>query len=122
MDQKLNVKELLGLIATEGRTRGIDISNAFKKCAEKMNYQWNKMTSACTEGAQATTTRKIEFCAKSEQFLGRTLLKYHCIIHQESLCGKSLQIKNVKSGVVKCVNNIRAVALKRISPIADRGG
>ena len=54
----------------------------------------------------------VGFCTKLEQFLGRTLLKYHCIIHQESLCGKSLQMKSVMS-VVKCVNDIRAAALKR---------
>ena len=43
----------------------------------------------------------VGFCAQLEQFLGRTLLKYHCIIHQESLCGKSLQMKDVMSVVVK---------------------
>ena len=48
------------------------------------------------------------FCAQLEQFLRRTLLKYHCIIHQESLWGKSLQMKDVTSVVVKCMNDIRA--------------
>ena len=55
----------------------------------------------------------VEFSAKLEQFAGRTLLKYSCIIHHESLCGKSLHIKNVMPLVVKCVNDIRAPALKR---------
>ena len=55
----------------------------------------------------------VGFSTQLEQFLGRTLLKYHCIIYQESLCGKSLQIKDVKSVVVKCVYDIRAAALKR---------
>ena len=55
----------------------------------------------------------VEFYAQLEQFLGRTLLKYHCIIHQESLCGKSLQMKDVMSVIVKCVNDIRAAALKK---------
>ena len=114
VDQKLNVKEeLLGLVAMEGRTRGVDIFNVFKKCAEKMNWQWDKLTSVCTDGAPAMMGCNVGFCAKLEQFLGRTLLKYHCIIHQESLCGKSLQMKNVMAVVVKCVNDIRAAALKR---------
>ena len=59
------------------------------------------------------TRCNVGFCAQLEQFLGRTLQKYHCIIHQESLCGKSLQMKDVMSVVVKCVNDIRAAALKR---------
>ena len=67
----------------------------------------------CTYGAPAMIGRNVGFCAQLEQFLGRTLLKYHCMIHQESLCGKSLQMKDVMSVVVKCVNDIRAAALKR---------
>ena len=36
VDQELNVKEkLLGLVAMEEPTRGVDILNALKKCAEK---------------------------------------------------------------------------------------
>ena len=102
MDQELNVKEeLLGLVAMEGRTRGVDTLNTLKKCAEKMNFQWNKLTSVCTDGAPAMTGCNAGLCARLEQFLGRTLLKYHCMIHQESLCGKSLQITDVLSVVVK---------------------
>ena len=78
-----------------------------------MNFQWDKLTSVCTDGAPAMTGCNVGFCAQLEQFLGRTLLKYHCIIHQESLCGKSLQMKDVMSVVLKCVNDIRAAALKR---------
>ena len=114
MDQELNVKEeLLGFDAMEGRTRGIDILNALKKCAEKMNFQRDKLTSVCTDGAPAMTGCNVGFCAQLKQFLGRTLLKHHCIIDQESLCGKSLQMKDVMSVVVKCVNDIQAAALKR---------
>ena len=77
----------------EGRTRGADILNAFKKCA--------KLISVCTDGAPDITGCNVGFCAQLEQFLGRTLLNYHCIIHQESLCGKSSQMKDV-SGREMC--------------------
>ena len=91
VDQELNVKEeLLGLVAIEGRIQGVDILNALKKCAEKMNFQWDKLTSVCTDRAPAMTGCNAGFYAQLEQFLGRTLLKYHCIIHLESPCGKSL--------------------------------
>ena len=79
VDQELNIKEkLLGLFAMEGRTRGVDILNALKKCAEKMNFHWDKLTSVCTDGAPAMTGCNVGFFAQLEQFLGRTLLKYHC--------------------------------------------
>ena len=78
-----------------------------------MNCRWDKLTSVCTDGAPATTGCNFGFCAKSEQFAGRTQLKYPCIIYQESLYGKSLQMKNVMSLVVKCVNDIQTAALKR---------
>ncbi|XP_076358929.1 general transcription factor II-I repeat domain-containing protein 2-like [Tachypleus tridentatus] len=48
-----------------------------------------------------------------EKFLGRPLLKYHCILHQESLCVKLLNLQHVMIPVVKCVNKIRAKGLNR---------
>jgi hypothetical protein len=39
------------------------------------------------------------------------LFRTHCIIHQENLCGKLVEVKNVMSVVVKTVNFIRARVL-----------
>ena len=93
--------------------RGVGVFSAFKKFAEKMNCQWYKLTNVCTGGAPAMKGWSVWFCAEFKQFAGKTLLKYPCIIYQESLCKKWLQMKNVMSVVVKCVNNIRASALKK---------
>ena len=40
-------------------------------------------------------------------------VSYHCIIHQQSLCGTFLSMNNVMKIVVKKVNKIRAPALQR---------
>ncbi|XP_072392541.1 general transcription factor II-I repeat domain-containing protein 2B-like [Diabrotica undecimpunctata] len=40
-------------------------------------------------------------------------LCYHCIIHQQALCGNFLKLNNVMKLVVKMVNKIRAQALQR---------
>ena len=61
----------------EGRTQEVDILNALKKCANEMNFQWDKLTSVCTDEASAMTGCNVRFCAQLKQFLGRTLLKYH---------------------------------------------
>ena len=39
------------------------------------------------------------------------LLRYHCIIQKENLCGKSVKMQNVMSVVVKTVNFVRARGL-----------
>ena len=48
-----------------------------------------------------------------ENFLYHPLIKHHCIIHQESQCGKTLNLQHVILPVVKCVNKIKARALSR---------
>ena len=46
-----------------------------------------------------------------KRFLGCHLLKYHCIINQETLCRKTLNLQHVMISVVKHMNKIRARGL-----------
>lgn len=107
------VEELLGLKSLGGTTKGTDLFDALKSCVEDNNLDWAKLHSICTDGAPAMTGRYAGCLSLLEAFLMRPVLKYHCIIHQEALCGKVLDLKHVMSVVLKCVNRIRARALSR---------
>ena len=48
-----------------------------------------------------------------ERFFDRLLLKYHCIIRHESLCGKITNLQHVMISVVESVNKIRVRGLSR---------
>ena len=48
-----------------------------------------------------------------KRFVGRHFLNYHCILRQESLCGKVMNLQHVMTPVIKCVNKIRARGLNR---------
>lgn len=51
-------------------------------------------------------------CAKSESF--PDILNYHCNIHQQELCGKILNMKEVMDVAMKIVCSVRARSLQRI--------
>ena len=67
----------------------------------------------CTNGAPAMIGSQNGCTGLLTSFLGRSVLKYHNIIHQEALCGKTLNMQSVMDVEVKCVNKIRARALNR---------
>lgn len=46
-----------------------------------------------------------------EENVTSELTAYHCIIHQESLCGKALKMEHVMSVITRAVNFIRAKGL-----------
>lgn len=106
-------EELLSLESLHGKTRGSDIFDKVKSCLENLQIDSSKLISVCTDGAPSMIGRVAGTTTLLENFLNRPLLKYHCIIHQESLCGKTLNLQHVMLPVVKCVNKIRARALNR---------
>lgn len=106
-------EELIGLESLHGKTRGSDIFDKVKSCLENLQLDSSKLIGVCTDGAPSMIGKAAGTTTLLENFLGRPLLKYHCIIHQESLCGKTLNLQHVMLLVVKCVNKIRARGLNR---------
>ena len=108
-------EELLGLKSMHGTTTGKDLFEEVSKCIDEMGLPWDKLVGLTTDGVPA-------MCVKKNGLVGRIrekmrednageLTAYHCIKHQESLCGKALEMDHVLSGVTQAVNFIRARGL-----------
>ena len=106
-------EELIGFELLHGRTRGLDIFDKVRSCLENRRLDFSKLLSVCTDGAPSKVGKVSGTVTLFERFVGCPLLKYHCILHQESLCGKVMNLQHAMTPVIKCVNKIRARELNR---------
>ncbi|XP_074498629.1 general transcription factor II-I repeat domain-containing protein 2-like [Sebastes fasciatus] len=87
---------------------------AVSDAIDKMGLKWDKLCGVTTDGAPAMTGERKGMasmvCAKVRESGGEAV-KMHCIIHQEALCAKTVQLGDVMNTVVKTVNIIRARGL-----------
>lgn len=115
-DSKLKVyEELLEIIPMQGTTTGADIFDAVKKVLTEYNLPLTKLVCVATDGAPAMTGVLKGAVAKLQEESGKQGNSYfqhfHCIIHQQTLCSKVLNIGHVLRTVTKFVNYIRARGL-----------
>ena len=109
-------EELDSLVGLQTTTIGIDIPTALQHVVEDLSLKLNNLCGITTDGAPAMTgkvNRAVALVEKARKNAGIStkLVKTHCIIHQEHLCGKSLMMRQVMDVVVKTVIFIRARAL-----------
>lgn len=107
-------EELLTILPLKGHTRGEDIFNAFMGFVNEKKLPLFKLISITTDGAPAMIGRTsgfIALCKESESF--PDILNYHCIIHQQALCGKVLNMSEVMDVAMKIVCSVRARSLQR---------
>src|SRR5215469_10959991 len=93
-------------------TRGRDIYDAIKNMITEQNIPIQKLVAMTTDGAPAMIGRNVGFiglCEKDEAF--PKFNSYHCVIHQENLIAKKLNLDHVMSVIVRIVNFIRGRAL-----------
>lgn len=107
-------EELLDLSSLNTTTTGKDIFEAVSNAIDKIGLKWDKLCGVTTDGAPAMTGERKGMasmvCAKVQESGGEAV-KMHCIIHQEALCAKTVQLSDVMNTVVKTVNIIRVRAL-----------
>ena len=76
---------------------------------------WSRAVSLATDGAPSMVGRKAGVKIQREKVQaangGQDVWAFHCILHQEALCCKTLKMDHVMSVVVQTVNLIRARGL-----------
>ncbi|XP_040566431.1 general transcription factor II-I repeat domain-containing protein 2A-like [Lepeophtheirus salmonis] len=104
-------KELLDLNPLKGTTRGVDVFKGGQALLKKMRMEdFKKYVSLCTDGAPSMIGCHNGLIAKVRDF-NPDVIAVHCIIHQENLSAKRINIDHVNSVVVKTVNYIRSRGL-----------
>lgn len=107
-------EELLTIIPLKGKTRGEDIFSSFKTFLNNTQLPLFKLVSITSDGAPAMVGRYngfINLCRADDDF--PDFLSYHCIIHQQTLCAKVLNMADIMTTAFKIANSIRARSLQR---------
>jgi glutaredoxin-related protein len=118
VDVDFNITEkLLALQPLKGTTTSEDIFETFNTVFGRFGLKWSSLSGICTDGAPAMVgarkgligmvhERTIEL-----QIHPENLTNFHCIIHQQNLCAKSIKSTNVMEVVVAIINFIKSRAL-----------
>ncbi|KAL4103366.1 hypothetical protein QTP88_018743 [Uroleucon formosanum] len=107
--------ELLSVHSMHGTTTGIDIFKVIEKSFLEYNLKWENLKCITTDGGRNMCSTKkgligqIFTNCEKEDFKPMTL---HCIIHQQALCGKTLDLSCVMDPIISTVNFIRLSALR----------
>ena len=106
-------EELLGLGTLTERTRGIRVLNLFKEKFCKINLKLSNLVSVFTDGAPSMIGTHEGFVALLQRELPNpdSLMSFHCILHQQNLCTKSVFLIDTLNGVIGIMKYIRANAM-----------
>ncbi|XP_026461497.1 general transcription factor II-I repeat domain-containing protein 2-like, partial [Ctenocephalides felis] len=105
-DSTFNIfDELLELIPMAGTTTGQDIFTCVFDMFQKFNLPSEKLLSVATDGAPSMAGKNKGFVALLKQKLngvnGSNFYHTHCILYQEVLCSKIINMENVLSYMKK---------------------
>ena len=102
------------MLPLKGHSRGRDTFQTFMDFANKIKLPLVKFISITTDGASAMVDSSngfIALCKQNNYF--PNFIHYHCIIHQEALCEKVLNMKEIINIAMKIVCSIRARNLQK---------
>ena len=131
VDETLSVtEEFLGwLVPMMDTTTANDVFNSLVGALNRVGVDWSRAVRIATDGAPSMIGKKAgvvtKFREKVQAVSGRhEFWTFHCILHQEALCCKSLKMDHVMQVVVRTVNFIQARGLNHRqfdSLLSDKG-
>ncbi|UYV61751.1 EPM2AIP1 [Cordylochernes scorpioides] len=105
-------EELLDMYSIHGTTTGTDIFKGVEMAINKKNLRRKNLKCITTDGGKNMSGKDkgvVVLVSKAvENDGGSKPLVLHCIIHQQSLCGKCLDMSDVLKPVISTVNFIRS--------------
>jgi len=109
-------EELAAMNSLHGRTTGEDIFKEVEETLIRYNLHWNQLKCVTTDGAKNISGRGKGlvghiFKACEESKCSKPMV-IHCIIHQQALCGRYLNLLCVTEPVVSAINFIRSHGLR----------
>ena len=108
-------EELLDMYSIHGTTTGTDIFKGVEMAINQKNLRWKNMKCITTDGGKNTSGKDkgvLALVSKAvENGGGSKPLVSHCILHQQSLCGKYLDLSEVLKPVISTVTFIRSFGL-----------
>lgn len=111
---KFNIFEKrISLGSFHGKTTELHIFERFKSCLENLQLVSSKLNSVCTDEDPSMISTTPNTSPLFENHLDRSLLKYHCIIHKQSVFGETLKLPHLILPGVKFVYKIRSRGLSR---------
>lgn len=109
-------EELAGVHSMETSVTGVEIFSKVKETILGLGLDFTKLKGITTDGGKNMSGTKTgvvgNVCKAVEDASGERPIILHCIIHQQALCGKNLEISEVMTVVVKTVNYIRSSSQK----------
>ncbi|XP_048840157.1 general transcription factor II-I repeat domain-containing protein 2-like [Brienomyrus brachyistius] len=107
-------QELAGFETLRSTTKSEDLFAAVERVLDTNGLSWEKLVGITTDGAPAMvgrTTGLATLISQKVSQCGGKVAKYHCILHQEQLCARSVGMGDVVRDVIKIINCIRSKAL-----------
>ena len=116
IDAKFRItEELCSLRSLKSTTTAENIFSEVITALSSLGLSWKNLKSITTDGARNMEGKKKGVSAlMNEKVLdanGGQPMQFHCIIHQQALCGKVLNLRHVMSVVVLNMNFIKNLAL-----------